>query len=80
MLFGALLAAPGGRYRLQGEVLDDAPQGEVGELAQRYAERYRQRLEAVVRNAPEQYLWSHRLWKRQPHPPAPPAAGAPAAR
>ena len=31
---------------------------------QRYL--YRARLEARIRQAPEQYLWTHRLWKQQP--------------
>lgn len=78
VLFGALLAQPGGRYRLLGEVLEDAPSDDPAAMAQQVAARYRARLEAVVRTAPEQYLWTHRLWKRQPRPPA--DAGVPAAR
>jgi Kdo2-lipid IVA lauroyltransferase/acyltransferase len=76
VLFGALVSAPGGRYQLLGEVLEDAPENDPGAMAQRLAPRYWARLEAVVRAVPEQYLWTHRLWKRQP----PPHAGAPAAR
>ncbi len=77
VLFGALLASAGGRYRLRGEVLDDQPPDDAKRLAQQLAERYLARLEAVVRDAPAQYLWTHRLWKRQPR--ALSAGGAPAA-
>ncbi|OGT93398.1 MAG: hypothetical protein A2083_03235 [Gemmatimonadetes bacterium GWC2_71_9] len=83
VLFGALLAVAGGRYRLLGEVLDDQPGDDAKLLTQRIAERFLVRLEAVVRGAPAQYLWTHRLWKRQPaRPPLPatPAGGAPGGR
>jgi KDO2-lipid IV(A) lauroyltransferase len=83
VLFGALLAAAGGRYQLLGEVLEDHPEGDAKPLAQRIAERFLARLEAVVRDAPAQYLWTHRLWKRQPAPsrhPATPGGGAPGGR
>jgi KDO2-lipid IV(A) lauroyltransferase len=68
VLFGALVAAPGDRYELMGEVLVEDARGEADEVAQLIAERFRARLEALVRRFPEQYLWTHRLWKQQPPP------------
>ncbi len=74
VLFGGLLESPArdGRYRLQGEVLVDEPASDASEMIRVVAEGYRAKLEAMVRTAPGQYLWTHRLWKRQP-------ASAPAA-
>jgi KDO2-lipid IV(A) lauroyltransferase len=81
VLFGALLDAGNGRYRLLGEVLEDAPTDDATEMVNRIAVRFRERLEALVRSAPGQYLWTHRLWKRQPAgagaEAAPGAPGAP---
>jgi KDO2-lipid IV(A) lauroyltransferase len=71
VLFGALVAAPGDRYELMGEVLVERATGEAEEVGQVIAERYRARLEALVRRFPEQYLWTHRLWKQQPPPATP---------
>jgi KDO2-lipid IV(A) lauroyltransferase len=65
VVFGGVLAE-GGRYRAFVEVLDEAPSGEPDELVLRIAARYRARLEARIREAPEQYLWTHRLWKFPP--------------
>ncbi len=66
VLFGGLVATGGGRYELIGEVLVEEASGEVDEVAQRIAEAFRAKLEALVRRYPEQYLWTHRLWKQQP--------------
>ncbi len=66
VLFGGFVAEPGGRYRGYVELIDGAPAGEAKALVTRIAALFRQRLEAVVRRAPEQYLWTHRLWDRQP--------------
>ncbi len=71
VLFGGVVAAPGGTYRAFVEMLEEAPRGEARDLVVRIAALYRRRLEAAVRRAPEQYLWTHRLWDRQP--PAVPA-------
>ncbi|MBL8762539.1 MAG: lysophospholipid acyltransferase family protein [Phycisphaerae bacterium] len=43
--------------------------------------RYRLAIERMVRSAPEQYLWMHRIWKSRPrherdHKPVPPALAA----
>jgi KDO2-lipid IV(A) lauroyltransferase len=64
--FGGFVAEPDGRYRGFVELLDEAPRGSAEELMVRIATMFRQRLEAAVRLAPEQYLWTHRLWSRQP--------------
>ena len=63
VLFGALVALPDGGYELMGEVIEENAAGEAREAAERIARRYCERLEALVRRVPEQYLWTHRLWK-----------------
>ena len=68
VVFGALLGDGAGGARVFTEVLDEAPRGEPEELVLRIATRYRARLEALVRSVPEQYLWTHRLWKETPPP------------
>jgi len=69
--FGGFVAEADGRYRGHVELIEESPRGEPPELVLRIATLYRQRLEAAVRLAPEQYLWTHRLWARRP--PEPPA-------
>ncbi|MDP3774845.1 MAG: hypothetical protein Q8Q85_11325 [Gemmatimonadales bacterium] len=66
VVFGAMIAEPGGRFRLSVDVLDEEPRGETREVIERIATRYRARLEQEIRKAPEQYLWTHRLWRRKP--------------
>jgi Kdo2-lipid IVA lauroyltransferase/acyltransferase len=73
VIFGGAVAEPDGRYRGFIEMLDESPSGDAAELVLRIATVYRRRLESVVRLAPEQYLWTHRLWDRQP----PPVPGGP---
>ena len=68
VLFGALVASGHGRYELMGEVLVEEATGDADEASQRIAEAFRARLEDLVRRFPEQYLWTHRLWKQQPPP------------
>ena len=65
VVFGGVIA-DGGRYRAFVEVLDEAPSGGPEVLIPRIATLYRAALEARVRLAPEQYLWTHRLWKFPP--------------
>lgn len=72
VLFGALVARPGDGYELFGELVAEEVRGEAGEVTRRIANEFRARLEALVRRVPEQYLWTHRLWKHDP-----PAPGAP---
>lgn len=78
VVFG-ILVAEGSGYRLEVEVLDDAVTGDARAAIEHIAVRYRQLLEGAVRRFPDQYLWTHRLWKRPP-PPVPaarPAGDAP---
>jgi KDO2-lipid IV(A) lauroyltransferase len=72
VLFGSVTAVPGGGYRGAVEMLEERPDGDAQAMVVRIATLFRQRLEAAVRRAPEQYLWTHRLWDRQP-----PAPGGP---
>jgi KDO2-lipid IV(A) lauroyltransferase len=68
VVFGGMLEDGAGGYRAFAEVLDEAPRGTADQLVPRIATLYRARLEALVRTAPEQYLWTHRLWKTPPPP------------
>ena len=55
-----------GRYRVALEELehDDLPDSREG--AEAFTRRYVERLEDVVRNHPEQWVWQHRKWKNTP--------------
>ena len=65
---GAIFSNGDGCFRVAHEVLDEAPRGEAEELVPRLARLYRARLEAFIRTAPEQYLWTHRLWREELKP------------
>jgi KDO2-lipid IV(A) lauroyltransferase len=71
VLFGAMVDDGAGGYRMFVELLDEEPRGDVDDVVLRLATRFRARLEALVRTAPEQYLWTHRLWKEPPPTAAP---------
>jgi KDO2-lipid IV(A) lauroyltransferase len=73
VLFGGMVGDGAGGYRMFVEPLDEEPRGDPDEVVLRLTTRYRARLEALVRTVPEQYLWTHRLWRE----PAPESAGAP---
>jgi KDO2-lipid IV(A) lauroyltransferase len=73
VLFGGMVEDGAGGYRMFVELLDEEPRGDPDEVVLRLTTCYRARLEALVRTAPEQYLWTHRLWRE----PAPGGAGAP---
>lgn len=68
VIFGALIAQPGGGYHLAGQVLAEEVRSEAAAATLEVARLYRAALEALVRRVPEQYLWTHRLWKQQPPP------------
>ena len=72
VLFGALIAQPGGGYHLDGKVLAEEVTSDASVATEEVARLYRGALEALVRRVPEQYLWTHRLWKQKP-PAAPDA-------
>jgi KDO2-lipid IV(A) lauroyltransferase len=71
VLFGALVAQPDGSYHLDAEVIEEEVTGEAADATERIARKYRAALEALVRRVPEQYLWTHRLWKWKEPPAAP---------
>ncbi len=52
------------RYRLSFHPLDEAP----GEDGVAFTRAYFAALEEAIREAPEQYFWFHRRWKRTPPP------------
>jgi KDO2-lipid IV(A) lauroyltransferase len=64
--FGALLAEPTGAYRSVFEPMSIETGGGLREVIQQVADSFREKLESLVRTSPEQYLWTHRLWRRQP--------------
>lgn len=66
VVFGGFVAEADGRYRGYAELLEESPRGDAGAMVLRIATLFRQHLEAAVRLAPEQYLWTHRMWARQP--------------
>jgi Kdo2-lipid IVA lauroyltransferase/acyltransferase len=66
VVFGALIARPDGGYELMAELLFQEMSGDPEDAGRVIGEAYRNRLEAVVRRVPDQYLWTHRLWKQQP--------------
>ena len=66
VVFGGFVTEADGRYRGYAELLEESPKGDPGAMVLRIATLFRQHLEAAVRLAPEQYLWTHRMWARQP--------------
>jgi KDO2-lipid IV(A) lauroyltransferase len=54
-----------GHYSVELEVLEDDPSSTLpGEITEKYARR----LESVIERKPEDWLWSHRRWKRERSP------------
>ncbi len=74
VVFGAFIALEDGGYEMTVELLEEGAVGDLRETSRRLAAAYLARLEAAVRRAPEQYLWTHRLWRGEP--PAEVAASA----
>jgi KDO2-lipid IV(A) lauroyltransferase len=72
VIFGAFIARPDGGYEIVSEVLAEEVTGKPEDAVQQIADAFRARLEALVRRVPDQYLWTHRLWKHQPPPLAAP--------
>jgi KDO2-lipid IV(A) lauroyltransferase len=68
VVVGGILAEPDGGFRGSLEVIDEAPRGDPEVLVPRIATLYRAALERLIRAAPEQYLWTHRLWRDEPTP------------
>jgi KDO2-lipid IV(A) lauroyltransferase len=65
VVFGGLVAR-GQRYEMLGQPLIEEVKGDAASAGQEVADRYRAALEAMIRRVPEQYLWTHRLWKHAP--------------
>ncbi len=66
VVLGFAVRQDDGRYRVELEQLqhDDLPDSAEG--AEAFTRRYVQRLEEVVREHPEQWVWQHRKWKNTP--------------
>ena len=71
MVFAVPLRQPGGRYRMSFERIAVMETGERDRDVDAIVAGYTAVLERWVRRAPEQYLWHHRRWRRQP-PDTPP--------
>ena len=71
VLFGAAIRQPNGRYRFAFERIEVRETGDRDADVDRIVAEYTNVLERWVRVAPEQYLWQHRRWRRQP-PETPP--------
>ncbi len=66
MVFGVALRQPNGRYRITFEEVPVPDTGDRERDIETVIHHYTRALERWVRVAPEQYLWQHRRWKRQP--------------
>jgi KDO2-lipid IV(A) lauroyltransferase len=77
VVFACAIRRPDGKYRVVIEPVSITPSGDKDRDVDAMTERYSQILEKWVRRFPEQYLWQHRRWRRQP-PDTPPELGDPA--
>ena len=66
VLFGAAIRQPNGRYQMAFEPVEVTRSGDRERDTDDIVARYTLALERWVRIAPEQYLWQHRRWRRQP--------------
>ncbi len=66
IVFGASIRQPDGRFRLAFERVPVVRTGDRERDIDDIVARYTLALERWVRIAPEQYLWQHRRWRRQP--------------
>jgi Kdo2-lipid IVA lauroyltransferase/acyltransferase len=63
VVFAAINRVKRGRYELMLSVITENPSHhKPGEITQMYA----QKLESVIREHPESWLWTHRRWKHKP--------------
>lgn len=56
----------GHQYEVTLQPIEVDRSGELDDVVYRLTVAFTERLEAVVRTAPEQYLWLHRRWKTRP--------------
>ena len=73
LFFAAARRLPDGRHQLRVEQVDVDRDGPVEDAVQRMTAAFTARLEAAVRETPEQYFWFHKRWKTRP--PKEPAQG-----
>ncbi len=66
VFFGACLRQPDGRYRIYAHEIAPERTGDTDRDVDAILKEYSRLLEHYVREAPEQYFWQHRRWKRQP--------------
>jgi Kdo2-lipid IVA lauroyltransferase/acyltransferase len=66
VIFAAVTRRPSGRYHFHFEPLVIERTGDRDRDIDAFVARYTARLEDAIREAPEQYFWHHRRWKRRP--------------
>jgi KDO2-lipid IV(A) lauroyltransferase len=71
VIFVVALRLPSGRFRVVVERIDAQRTGDRDRDVDAIVARFTERLEHWVREAPSQYFWQHRRWRRQP-PDTPP--------
>jgi Kdo2-lipid IVA lauroyltransferase/acyltransferase len=66
VLFATALRQPGGKYRFFIEPVPVVRTGDTEHDVDETVAAYTRVIETFVRRYPEQYLWQHRRWRRQP--------------
>lgn len=66
MFIALPLREPDGTYRMRLEPVEFDRSGELDDAVWRGTAAFTARLEAAIREHPEQYLWQHRRWKTRP--------------
>ena len=72
MVMAFPLRQPDGTYLIKGELLEANPENiheDIETAMQILTARFTARLEAAIREHPDQYLWHHRRWKTRPPDP-----------
>ena len=76
-LFLGTALRKGNQYEARLQPVEVDRSGDLEDVVYRLTAAFTEKLEAVVREAPEQYLWLHRRWKtRPPEETRPPEAGS----
>jgi KDO2-lipid IV(A) lauroyltransferase len=66
VFFGVSIRLPDGRYHIHVREIETERTGDTDRDVDAILNEYSRLLEHYVRQAPEQYFWQHRRWKRQP--------------
>jgi KDO2-lipid IV(A) lauroyltransferase len=66
LFMGIALRQPDGRYEVRLEEVETDRSGPRDAAVERLTAAFTARLEAAVREAPDQYFWLHRRWKTRP--------------